>query len=108
MSSVSVTARGKEDGGKRLGCKRAKEERGGKSKGKAAGRSVEKHFGDVKEDHTPQHNITWYLNRPLTNLLETKQPVWKPAARSLFFFFFLVLYFLLFSLDPKGHSLLGV
>ena len=82
MSSVSVTARGKEEGGKRPGCKRAEE---GKARERRlgagwGGRSVEKHFGDVKEDHTPQHNITWYLNRPLSNLLETKQPVWKPVA----------------------------
>lgn len=67
---------------------------------------MEKYFSDVKEDHTPQHNITWYLIRPLSNLLETKQPVWKPVAYSLFFFWFYIFFVIL--PDPKGHSLLGV
>lgn len=60
MSSVSLTRRGKEEGGKKeTGVD------GGKEPAGKGGEREERHLADVKDDHPLQDDCTWFLRHPL-------------------------------------------
>lgn len=59
MSSVSLTRREKEEGGKKeTGVDGGKEPAG-------EGEREERHLADVKDDHPLQDNCAWFFSHPL-------------------------------------------